>query len=144
VPIISICCPAIAEAAIAHLFYFSTLRICAERNLVPLSSQHTNRAGIAIGGRDFFVQSCLSPERRWDNPGPITCRYIFSSVRRISNSSCFKSSAPPASLRFSIADFVIAPALQPQPASSSKPQKPCLYQLRGTHLLPIGPLKNGS
>src|SRR5947209_9274174 len=54
-PIISICCPAIAEAAIAHLTSCCLPESKPGRNLILLSKS-TNRAGIAIGGRDLYYR----------------------------------------------------------------------------------------
>src|SRR5258708_36019378 len=55
-PIISICCPAIAEAAIARLTssYLPRSSTVSE-TFVPLF-QSTNRAGIAIGGGDLYCR----------------------------------------------------------------------------------------
>src|SRR6266702_6645020 len=137
-PILSICCPAIAVAAIAHLTYFLLLNF-------RHSPQRTNRAGIAIGGRDFVVLSCLSPERRWDNPGPITC-LLFTELHYFlcKEKLVPKLFAPPASSRFATADSASLPAHRPQPASSSKPRILCSGQPHGTHPSPAGPPVSGS
>src|SRR5258707_13333333 len=70
-PIISICCPAIAEAAIAHLTSCCLPRISTwTKSRTALQKYEPGRDRYWRKG--LVLQSCLSPERRWDNPGPIT------------------------------------------------------------------------
>ena len=132
-PIISICCPAIAEAAIAHLTRSRW------NETLCRSLQRYEPGRDRYWRRGLVLQSCLSPERRWDNPGPITCL-----LHHREEISLTKSSAPLASSHFATADSASVLALSPQPASSSKPQTLSSGPLHGTHPSPAGLPKSES
>src|SRR5579871_2985297 len=89
-PIISICCPAIAAVAIAHLVLLLNSR---------LSSTY-ERAGIAIGGGDLYYRVVF----RLKEGGTTPARSLVVTYLKYVTKIATKSSLPPASLHFLLAD----------------------------------------
>src|SRR5438309_2301658 len=71
-PIISICCPAIAEAAIAHL-----TSCCLPENQTGVKSCGALRGyeqrRECYCGKGVVMNHCLAPDRRWDKQLAVPC-----------------------------------------------------------------------